>query len=147
VGVNCAQGLLAEADPLLSICGGVSAQELLGQQTDVSLTVTQRRQTDNNNRKAIIQVFPESFVCYCLLQVNVGSGDYPRINLELLPAADTLNELLLEETEQLHLELQGDFSDLIQEERAAARSLDATLALEMGASEGALFMTEQLALQ
>ena len=67
--------------------------------------------------------------------------------MDLLPAADALEALLLEEAEEFDLDLGGQFPDLVEEKGAAGGGFDVPLALRVSTSERAFFVTEELALQ
>jgi hypothetical protein len=49
--------------------------------------------------------------------------------VNLLPASDALEALLLEEAQELHLDRGRQLTDLVQEERAARGGLDVSFAL------------------
>jgi hypothetical protein len=55
--------------------------------------------------------------------------------------------VVLQEAQQLHLQRGGQLADLVEEERAAVRRLDAAAPLGVGARERALLVAEQLALE
>ena len=61
--------------------------------------------------------------------------------------SDALELARLEHAQELDLHGGVDLADLVEEERAAARELEAALALGDRAREGALFVAEELALE
>ena len=65
----------------------------------------------------------------------------------VLRAAEPLELLLLEHAQELGLERRRDVADLVEEERAAVRQLEAADLLRDRPGEGALLVAEQLALQ
>ncbi len=140
-------GLGGEARPPSSCSRRRTLQEGLGQQQDVARPLPQGRQVDHDHPEAVVEVLPEAPRLNRLLQVAVGGGHDPGVDRDLLPAADALDGLLLEEAQELHLQGGRQFADLVQEERAALGQLDAPLALDVGAGEGPLLVAEEFALQ
>src|SRR5262249_30085332 len=64
-----------------------------------------------------------------------------------LRAAEPLELVLLQDTKELGLELERDVADLVQEESALVRELEAADPLGEGARERALLVAEELALE
>src|ERR1700682_2987060 len=62
-------------------------------------------------------------------------------------AAQPLELLLLQDSQQFRLQLEGNVADFIQEQRAAVCRLETPDLLRHRAREGALLMTEELALE
>jgi len=67
----------------------------------------------------VIQVGAEAPAPYFLAQVAVGGGDHARVGNALLRLADALEFAVLEHAQQLGLQLQRQFADLVQEQRAS----------------------------
>src|SRR5207253_6902046 len=82
-----------------------------------------------------------------LLQRPVRGGDDPDVAPDRLRAADPLELLLLEHAKQLRLEVQRQVADLVEEEGAAVRELEAADPARDGTGEGAALVAEELALQ
>src|SRR5690242_19363378 len=61
-------------------------------------------------------------------------------------AADALEFALLQEPQQFGLQSNRDLADLVEQNRAAVRQLEATFAPLRRPGEGALFVTEKFAL-
>ena len=59
------------------------------------------------------------------LQVAVRGGDEPHVDADRLDAADALELALLQRAQELHLHLDRDLADLVEEERAAVGELEA----------------------
>src|SRR5262249_56809617 len=74
-----------------------------------------------------------------------GAG--PHVRRGRAGPADALERLLLEDAQQLGLQLERQVADLVEEERAAVRELEAPDALGDGARERAALVPEELALQ
>jgi hypothetical protein len=77
----------------------------------------------------------------------VRRRDDAHVHLHGRGAADALERALLEDPQQLDLCLQRKVADLVEEERPPVGQLDATGLATRGAREGALLVSEQLALE
>ena len=80
------------------------------------------------------------------LEIPVGGGDDPDVDLELLGAAHPAQPAGLEHAQQLGLQVLGQLADLVEEHRAPVGQLERPLAPLMGPGERALLVAEQLAL-
>ena len=60
-------------------------------------------------------------------QVAIGGGDHARIDANGLRAAHALELLLLQHAQQLHLRLERQLADFVEEDRAAVGELEAAL--------------------
>src|SRR5688500_4554386 len=83
-----------------------------------------------------IRVYKVTGVQTCALPISDGAR-----------APKPLKFLLLQGAEEFRLEFQGNITDFVEEERAAVRQFEAPDALRDCASEGALFMAEEFALE
>src|SRR4029079_15105618 len=79
-------------------------------------------------------------------EVQIGGGDDPDIALERPGAGDTLELALLDDAQQLRLHRHRHLADLVEEDGAAVRQLEAPRLLAGGTGEGALLVAEELAL-
>src|SRR6185312_3533406 len=124
----------------------VLARELLHEQTDehrdVVRAFAERRQIDAENVQAIKQVGAEASLFHELAERLVRGGDDAHVDADRYGAADAHELALLEHAEQLDLGGRGDFSDLVEEERAGVRQLEPTEPPLGGAGERALLMAE-----
>ena len=73
----------------------------------------------------VVEVLAEVARRDLLLEVAVGRGDQAHVDLDRLDAADALELALLERAQQLHLHLDRDLADLVEEQRAAVGQLEA----------------------
>ena len=74
----------------------VLAKEVVGEQRDVVATPPQRRHADDDDVKAVVEVFAELAGRDLALQVGVGGGDDPRIDGDGLVGADPLDLAFLQ---------------------------------------------------
>ena len=80
------------------------------------------------------------------VQVAVGRGDDAHVDGDVGLAADRAEPALLQDAQQLHLQVQRQLADLVEEERAAVGAAEAARAVGDGAGEGAAHVAEELAL-
>ncbi len=119
---------------------------MLREQRDVGHALAQRRQADRHHVEAIEQIFSEGARRDELLQLAVRGRDEPHVDADGLDAADPLELALLEGAQELHLHLDGDLADLVEEERAAGGELEPARLGRDRAGEGAALVAEQLTL-
>src|SRR5579863_3476301 len=121
-------------------------QKMLHQARDVLAPVAQWRHANLDHLDSIIEVLAKATLSHHRFEVLVGRGDDAHIRRERLIAADSLEALLLDDAQQLRLRLQVHVADLIEEEGAAFRRFEFSLAPRDSAGERSLLMTEELAL-
>src|SRR5207247_11252606 len=80
------------------------------------------------------------------LEVLVGGREDAHVDLERAVAADPLELALLQDAQDLGLRLRPHVADLVEEERPAVGDLELALARRDRPREGALLVTEELAL-
>ena len=124
----------------------VLLDEVQGEGGDVGCAVAQRGQADGDHREPVVEVLAEAAGLDLGVEVPVGGGNQPHVHPCGLDAADPLELTLLEGAEQLHLHLDGDFSNLIEEERAPVCELEASGLGGHGTGEGAALVAEELGL-
>ena len=87
--------------------------------------LAQRGQADRHDVEPVEEVLAERALRDELLQIAVRRRDEAHVDADRLDAADALELALLQRAEELHLHLDGDLADLVEEERAAVRELEA----------------------
>src|SRR5271165_1151982 len=97
--------------------------------------------------QAIVQITPKLAFLDHLLQVPVGGGDKPDVDMNRAIPSQTFQFPFLDRPEQFALQLQGDFTDLIEEQCAFVSQLEAADFLREGTRKRALLVAEQLAFQ
>ena len=106
-----------------ALLGGELAHERMREQRRIALAVAQRRDLDDDLGQPIVEVLAEAARRDLVLQVLVRRADDAHVDRNLLPAADPLDDALLQEAQQLDLQRERQVADLVQEQRAAvARS-------------------------
>ena len=122
-------------------------EQVVGQRVDVLPALPQGRQVDAQDVDAVVQVFAEAGLTHERLDVAVGGGDDAHVDLDGLVAAQALEALVLEHAQQLGLQPEAQFAELVQEQRAPVGLLEAAGAGLVRAGEGAFFVAEQLAFE
>ena len=123
-------------------------QDGAGQQRDIAGPLPQGRDVQGKGVEAVVQILPELPLRHIVGQGGVAGGDHPHVGLQLLDRAHRAEPPLLEDAQQLGLEPDVHFGDLVQKEGAAGGGLEeAHLAAPLGAGEGALGIAEELRLQ
>ena len=108
--------------------------------------LAQRRRADGDGVDAVVEVLAEAASGQQAVEVVVGRGDDPHVDLDHARAAHARDLPVLQHAQQLGLHGRGHVADLVQEQRAAVGLLEAAAPLRDGARERALLVAEQLAL-
>lgn len=120
----------------------------LQKQRNVLLTFPQRRNDKGKGIQPIEEIFPEGTGRDQLLQIPIAGGDKAHIHMDDFVAADPHHFLFLDDTQQLYLQTGAHPLDLVQQQGAVVGKFKQTqLAAFFGAGKGALFLSEELALQ
>src|SRR5688500_10630965 len=75
-------------------------EKVTHERLDVFGSIAQRRQVDAENVQPIEQIFAELVSSDSLLEPDVGGGDQPAVDLELLESAETPDASLLQHAQQ-----------------------------------------------
>ena len=94
----------------------------------------------------VVEVLPERAAFHFVAEVAVRRADDAHVDRLLARRADLAHLLLLDRAQQLHLHLQRQVGDLVEEERAAVRGLEEAVAVGERAGEGAFAVAEELGL-
>src|SRR5208283_232131 len=95
--------------------------EVPDEQWNVALALSQRRDGQRKHVQPIIQVAAKFTVVDHFLQIPVRGGHQPDIDSDSAISTQPLKLLLLDGPQQLGLQLQRDFTDLIEEQSALVR--------------------------
>lgn len=88
--------------------------------------------------EAIEQIAAELVIGHCLAQVAVSGGNQTDVDMDGTNAAQALEFVVLQDTEQLGLKLHGDVPDFIEEDGAFVGEFETTDFLGDGAGESTL---------
>ena len=104
----------------------------------------QRRHTQFVHFEAIVQVLSEHSARDRLGEVDVRRGDESHVELRIVASPEALHRPLLQCAQQLHLKLDRQISNLVEEDGAAARAFERTDAVARRTGECAAHVSEQL---
>ena len=121
--------------------------EMPDQQRNVFRPLAQRRHADGKHVEPVVQVGAEFLLVHQRLQVAIGRRDQARIGAQRARRSQPLELALLQHAQQLRLQFQRHFADLVQEHGAVMRQLEAADALRNRARKRAALVPEQFALQ
>ena len=122
-------------------------REVRREERDVLGAGAERRDEDRHDVDPVVEVLAERALPHRLGEVAVRRRDHPHVHADVARAADPLERLLLEETEQLRLQRRAHVPDLVEEDRAAVGQFEQSLLPRPRVGEGAPLVAEQLALQ
>ena len=117
------------------------------QRRNVVDALAQRRDRQRKDTQAIVEIGPERSVFDHLHQIAVRRRDDPHVHLLGSRAPEPLELTLLQDAQQLGLYFRRNVADLVQEQRAVMRQLEAADPPGRGTGERALLVPEQLALE
>ena len=97
--------------------------------------------------QAVKQIAAKLFLRHALRQIPIGGCDQPQIHFDRSRPSQPFEFMVLQNPQQLGLQLQRDFADLVEEESAFISQFQAPNLLPDRSGKCALFVTEQFALQ
>src|SRR5271154_6525081 len=124
----------------------LEAEEVLGQRDDVFRTLAQRRHAKLELAETMEKILAEAAGGDGGVEILVRRGDDPDVDCDLAVASQAVEGRSVEHAQQLDLSLKLEFSDFIEKERALVGEFEQAGLGRIRAGEGALFVTEQLAL-
>src|SRR5262245_16759860 len=102
---------------------------------------------DRHDVQPVEEVLAEAAVAYRRAQVAVRGRDEASVDRDRARPAHAVEARLLERAQELRLGRERHLADLVEEERAAVRELEAAGLARRRARERALLVAEQLALE
>jgi hypothetical protein len=135
----------AEARPLEPDTS--AAEEVRREECDVLLAAPEGWHLDGEDGEAVVEVLPEAAGLDITSEIAIGGGNHAHVNLARPDVPHPLEAPILQHTQELPLEPEGDLAHLVEEERAAGGQLESADAIAQRASERALDVTEKLALE
>ena len=122
----------------------LALEEVYEQPRDVVATLAQRGDPQLVGGEAVIERRTKAAVESHLLEVGVRRGDHPDIDPPGGPAPERLDLAGLEHAQERGLDLDGRLADLVEEEGAAVRLPEVSVARAERAGEGAARVAKQL---
>jgi hypothetical protein len=116
---------------------------MAGKRLQVVQALAQRGHVKREDGEAVVEVEAEGAIDNALLEVAVRGGDHADVDAHNLVVADALDLAALKKAEEFGLNSEREFADLVEEERAPVRRLDAADAGLDGSGEGAAGVPEE----
>src|SRR5579863_2786986 len=126
---------------------GELADKMTNQEGDIFAAFAQGRQPYGKNVDAVEQVVTELALADAAREIPVGGCDHTYVDLQGARAAQPLELLILQDTEQFGLHFQRNLADFVEEQGAAVGQFHAAHFARDGAGEGPLLVAEELAFQ
>src|SRR5262249_4857628 len=120
--------------------------EIPHQERQVLTPLAQRWQRHRKDVEPVIEIFPKVASGYMLDQIAVGGRNDTHIHAGGLHRPQSLESAVLQHAPEFGLEVEGEFADLVQEDRAGVREFEAPHLAGEGSREGALLMSEEFTL-
>ena len=105
------------------------AQVVIQQLRDVLAPLAQRRHVDADHVQPVQQVLAELALAHALVEILVSRRDHAHVDAHRDLSADAIELALREHAQQPRLQLRRHVADLVEEQRAAVRLLEAPAAL------------------
>ncbi len=122
--------------------------EVVEQVGKIVNAVVQGGNFQGNDIEPVVEVFAEISASNCLGEIPVGGGHDSDIDLDTaLGVAHAMEFAVLQYSQKFRLKGSGDFADFVEEKGPAVRGLEEAVAITRGASERALGVSEEFALE
>src|ERR1035437_8454843 len=128
----------------LTEVGCILLEEIPGEQGDIFRALAQRRHVDGHDVYTVIQVAAECARLDHLLQVAVGGEQDSKVQRDQFIAAQPAELLLLQDAQQLHLGVETELADLIQQQGPFSGLLQVADPRPRGAGESPTLVSKQL---
>lgn len=139
--------LLGPAGCLAVLRAGDLLAKARDQQGQVGAALAQGRDLGDERREAVPEIAAKGAGLDHRGQVAVGRGDEAHVDGLARGRTDTGDELCVDGREHLGLGGERELANLVEEERAAVRSLKVAVLALLGAGKGASFVSEELAVR
>src|SRR5207244_5720627 len=122
----------------------VTRSEVLDEDGNIFAAIAQRRYLDRKDVQSVEEITTEAAALHGRGEISVGGGDDSRVGADRLCSADTLEFAFLKHAQQRNLHFEWELADLVEQNRAGSRKLEAADALRDRPCERALLVAEQL---
>src|SRR5579863_1702226 len=145
IGKHDFEGIVAEN---FFLAGGSrhAIEEMADQQWDVLPAFAKSGDAQTQNIEAEIEIAAEGALHDGLLQIAVGGGEDSNVDWDTASAADWTNFLFLDRPQHLRLQIDGEFSDFVEEDGSTFCHGHQSVFRLVGAGERTLNVAEQFAL-
>ncbi len=143
--ISCASREILTSIPRLRLALSVNLfQQGIHQGTQVALPFTERWQLEDGDGESVEKILAELPAGDPHREIAIGGGDHTHIDLLRITASDWYHLGLLEHAQQLHLHLERQLTELVEENGAAFCFSEVPAAHAVSAGEGSLDVTEEL---
>ena len=118
---------------------------MVDKERDIIISMPQRRDGDREDVQPVIQIIPEPALGDLLRQIPARRGKDSHIYFPGTGAPQPLEFPFLNDTQQLCLQFQGQFADLVQEDRSLVGYFEPSHLQRMGPGEGPFLPAEEFA--
>ncbi len=123
------------------------SQEMIQQEPHVVSPFPQRRDVDPHHVQAEEKVFPEAAFPDHGVQIPVGGGDHAHIHPDPLGAPQGVDDAIVQEGEELHLQGQGQIADFREKQGAVVGQIEAARLAVGRPGKGPFFVAEEFGFQ
>src|SRR5258708_743863 len=124
---------------------GINLDKMFDQRRNVFPAFPQRWQWDRKHIQTVVEVATKFVALHHVNQIPVGRSYQANVHLVSPSAAQALELLLLQDTQQFRLQSPRNISHLVQEERAFVSQFEATHLLRDSTGKSASLMAKKLA--
>src|SRR5258707_801589 len=114
---------------------------------NVFTACSQRWQRDRKHIQTVIEITAKFVPVHHVHQISVGRSYEPNVHLMSPSAAQALEFLFLQDTQQFGLQSRRNIAHLVEEQRAFVGQLETANLLRYGSSERASLVAKKLAFQ
>src|SRR5205823_10327576 len=114
---------------------------------NVLLALPERRDPDLDDVQAIVEIFPELTPGNRLLEIAIRRRDDTRVDVDRAVTADPRETKILQHVQELRLERQGQFRDLVEIEGTGVRVLELSRFAAVRPREGSFLVSEEFGLE
>src|SRR5262245_17373792 len=122
-------------------------EKMMSKWEDIVSSLPQRWYMNWDHGKAEVEIFPEAIGSSFRPQVPVRCRYHSDVYRTFVCPANSVEFLLLQDTEQLSLKVAADFANLIKKDRPPIRAFEESRLGAISAGKGALFVTKEFRFQ
>src|SRR5208282_2665672 len=119
-------------------------QQVMSQNRYSVSAVTQRRQVNLHNVQTVVEVLAKLALLDHFFKISMGRADQPDVDGSRSIASQTLEGTLLEDSQELGLQAQGQIADFVKKQSSLIAFFEAPATGSNGPSESSFFVAEEL---
>src|SRR5260370_40508173 len=130
---------------LLNHPAGINLDKMFHQRRNIFPALPQRWQRDRKHIQPVVEIAAKFVALHHFDQIPVGRGYEPNVHLVSPSAAQALELLLLQDTQQFGLQGLRNIAHFVDEQRPSVRQFETANLLRYGSGERASLVAEKLA--